>query len=191
MKTIKIKKWLSHIITTVLFATLLFMGFVVISSKASGGTPNFLGYQLKTVLSGSMEPGIHTGSIIAVKPGGDMTRFKKGDVITFKASEDKLITHRIYKVKGNGANTSYVTKGDNNDAPDLEPVLANNVVAQYKGFTVPYVGYGMEFAQSKKGTTLLMIVPGILLLIYSVVTIWKAIREVEVTKKEDTPPASN
>ncbi|SFD51333.1 Signal peptidase I Serine peptidase. MEROPS family S26B [Bacillus sp. OV194] len=191
MKTINIKKWLSHIITTVLFATLLFMGFVVISSKASGGTPNFLGYQLKTVLSGSMEPGIHTGSIIAVKPGGDMTRFKKGDVITFKASEDKLITHRIYKVKGSGANTSYVTKGDNNDASDLEPVLANNVVAQYKGFTVPYVGYGMEFAQSKKGTTLLMIVPGILLLIYSVATIWKAIREVEVTKKEDTPPASN
>ncbi|MGG1574219.1 signal peptidase I SipW [Fictibacillus sp. NRS-1165] len=191
MKTIKVKKWLSNIVTTVLFATLLFMAVVVISSKASGGDPSFLGYQLKTVLSGSMEPRIHTGSIIAVKPGGDMTRFKKGDVITFKASENKLITHRINKVEGSGSNTRYVTKGDNNDAPDLEPVLANNAVAEYKGFTVPYVGYGMEFAQSKKGTTLLMIVPGILLLIYSVVTIWKAFREIEVTKKEETPPVSN
>lgn len=34
------------------------------------GEPQVFGYQLKTVLSGSMEPEIKTGSIIAVKPGG-------------------------------------------------------------------------------------------------------------------------
>ncbi|SDM94757.1 signal peptidase, endoplasmic reticulum-type [Fictibacillus solisalsi] len=181
-----LRKWISNLITGVLFITLLFMLFVVISSKASGGEPAFNGYQLKTVLSGSMEPGIQTGSIIAVKPGGDMTRFQKGDVITFKASENKLITHRIYKVEGKGDNVRYITKGDNNNAPDPEPVLSANVVAQYNGFTIPYIGYGMEFAQSKKGTMLLMIVPGILLLIYSAITIWRALREIEISKKEST-----
>lgn len=179
-----VKKIISNLITGILFVTLIFMAFVVISSKASGGSPKILGYELKTVLSGSMEPGIQTGSIIAVKPGGDMTRFKKGDVITFKASEKKLITHRIYKVEGSGSTTRYITKGDNNNAPDVEPVLAANVVAHYEGLTIPYVGYGMEAAQSKEGTTLLMIVPGILLLIYSIITIWKAIREIEGSKKD-------
>jgi signal peptidase I len=186
MNVIKVKKWISNMITTVLFLTLISTAFVVISSKASGGEPNVMGYQLKTVLSGSMEPGIKTGSIIAIKPGGDMKRFKKGDVITFKESEDKLITHRVLEVKGTGKNTQYITKGDNNDAPDLNPVLAANVVGEYKGFTIPYIGYLLNTAQSKIGSALLLILPGILLLAYSAITIWKAIKEIEVSKKEAT-----
>ncbi len=75
MKLKLAKKILSTSITVVLYAVLFMMIFVVVSSKASGGEPQFFGYQIKTVLSGSMEPGIQTGSIIAVKPGGDMTRF--------------------------------------------------------------------------------------------------------------------
>ncbi|MGG1573159.1 signal peptidase I [Fictibacillus sp. NRS-1165] len=187
----KIKAWISRIISFTLLATLLFMAFVVISSKASGGEPTVVGYQLKTVLSGSMEPGIHTGSIIAIKPGGDMTRFQKGDVITFKASEDKLITHRIDEVQGKGKSLRFVTKGDNNDAPDREPVLPSNVVGEYKGFTIPYIGYFMNFAQSKEGAALLLVLPGLLLLIYSGVTIWKAIREIEGIKKDQVPPVNS
>ena len=47
----KVWKIASNIITGILFLLLIFMIFVVVSSKASGGEPNFLGYQLKTVLS--------------------------------------------------------------------------------------------------------------------------------------------
>ena len=65
------------------------MVFIVISSKTSEGAPQILGYQLKTVLSGSMEPGIKTGSIIAVKAGGDMTRFQENDVITFVQEKEQ------------------------------------------------------------------------------------------------------
>ena len=53
------------------------MTFVVISSKASGGEPQVFGYQLKTVLSGSMEPAFNTGSIIAVKPSRRSNNFKR------------------------------------------------------------------------------------------------------------------
>lgn len=162
------------------------MGFAVISSKASGGQPIILGYQLKTVLSGSMEPGIQTGSIIAIKPGRVMSRFQKGDVITFNASENKLITHRVAKVEGKGKNLRYVTKGDHNDAPDPDRVLPSNVVGEYRGFTLPFVGYGMNFAQSKNGAALLLVLPGILLLIFSGITIWKAIQEID--RKKDLPP---
>ncbi|WP_416729828.1 signal peptidase I SipW [Fictibacillus sp. JL2B1089] len=183
MNVIKIKKWISSIITTLLFMTLVFTAFVVISSKASGGEPNVFGYQLKTVLSGSMEPGIQTGSIIAIKPGGEMTRFKKGDVVTFKESEGMLITHRIHEIRGSGDNLHYITKGDNNDAADLEPLIPKNIVGEYNGFTIPYIGYLLSTAQSKTGSALLLVLPGILLLIYSAVTILKAIKEVETMKK--------
>ncbi|QWC22455.1 signal peptidase I [Bacillus haikouensis] len=181
-----VKKIISTSITIVLYAVLFMMIFVVVSSKAAGGEPQFFGYQIKTVLSGSMEPGIQTGSIIAVKPGGDMTRFKEGDVITFKEKEDILITHRVLEVIKNGENVSYKTKGDNNDAPDLEPVLSENVVAEYKGFTIPFIGYFMNFMNSKNGA-LMFIIPGILLILYSGFTIWKAIASLDLSsKKEDT-----
>ncbi|MFC7371428.1 signal peptidase I SipW [Fictibacillus iocasae] len=184
---ISLKRWISNIMTVLLLITFLLMGFVAISSKASGGEPAIMGYQLKTVLSGSMEPEIQTGSIVAIKPGGDMTRFSKGDVITFKESETKLVTHRVLEVRGEGPNTSYITKGDNNDAADMKPVLAANVVGEYNGFTIPYIGYFLNAAQSKSGAALLLILPGILLLIYSAFTIFKAIKEIEVKK---APPVS-
>ncbi|MGD6776551.1 signal peptidase I SipW [Sutcliffiella horikoshii] len=184
MKWKTAKKWISNLVTTILFLTLIFMAFVVISTKASGGEPQIMGYQLKTVLSGSMEPGIKTGSIIAVKPGGDMTRFEEGDVITFKKDEQTLVTHRITEVITSGEHVMYKTKGDNNNAEDMEPVLSDNVVAVYTDFTIPYVGYFVEFAKSQLGSALLMILPGVLLFGYSIFSIWKTISRIEKQQKQ-------
>ncbi|GGB45405.1 signal peptidase I [Virgibacillus dakarensis] len=180
----KVWKWLNNITTVLLFTILIGMLAVVIISKFSGGEPGIFGYQLKTVLSGSMEPGIKTGSIIAVKPGGDMTRFKENDVITFQADEKTVITHRIVDVTKSGEHTIYQTKGDNNNAPDMDPVLSENVVGEYTGFTIPYVGYFSNFVQSKNGAFLLLI-PGILLLGYSIFIIWKTLSEVEASNQRD------
>ncbi|WP_042355373.1 signal peptidase I SipW [Bacillus rubiinfantis] len=184
-----IKKLISNLLTIILFVVFVGLLFIVISSKAAGGEPQVFGYQLKTVLSGSMEPGIHTGSIIAVKPGGDMSRFEKGDVITFKADETRLVTHRITEVIKSGNQVMYRTKGDNNKTEDLEPVLSSNVVAEYTGFTIPYVGYFMDFAKSKNGSALLLILPGVLLLSYSIVTIWKAIAQIDNKHTKDSKTA--
>jgi len=69
------------------------------------------------VQSGSMEPAIHTGSVVMVKPASD---YKIGDVITFgEVSKTKApITHRIYDIKVVDGNPVYITKGDANNAPD-------------------------------------------------------------------------
>ena len=98
----KIMKWVNNIITAILMMLLISLAFIVVISKASGGEPQFFGYQLKTVLSGSMEPGIKTGSIIAVKIAEDKTNYKVGDVITFQEAEDFLVTHRITEVINKG-----------------------------------------------------------------------------------------
>lgn len=174
-------RWLNNLITSLLFVLLISVAVMVMITKFSSGEPEVFGYQLKTVLSGSMEPGIQTGSIIAVKPGGDMTRFVENDVITFQADQ-KLITHRIIEVIQSGEHMIYKTKGDNNNGPDINPVLSDNVIAIYDGFTVPYAGYVINFTQSKNGAFLLLI-PGALLILYSVYTIWRAISELGVNQK--------
>ena len=79
-------KIISNAISFVLFA-LMVLAFVVISSKASGGDRTVMGYQFKSVLSGSMEPTFLTGSIIAIEPNKDGSKYQKGDVITFKEKD--------------------------------------------------------------------------------------------------------
>ncbi|MBG9449548.1 signal peptidase [Cytobacillus firmus] len=177
----KALKIISNIITAVLFINLILMAFLVVSSKASGGEPQAFGYQLKTVLSGSMEPTFQTGSVIAVKPlnSEESKSLKKDDVITFQASEEKLITHRVIGVSSSGNHVMYETKGDNNKTADMEPVLSDNVRAIYTGFTIPYVGYFIDFAQSKEGSAILLIGPGLLLLGYAAFSIFQAIREID------------
>jgi signal peptidase I len=176
-------KILSSSVTVLLFLILIFMVFVVISSKASGGEPSFLGYQLKTVLSGSMEPTFNTGSIIAIKPIDNPSILKKSDVITFMNQEQSIVTHRIVKVVNQSNQILFKTKGDNNKESDFEPVLSQNVIGKYTGFTIPYLGYIVDYAKSSKGMALLLIIPGVLLLIYSVATIYKALKEIDKSQK--------
>lgn len=176
-----ILRWISNIFTNLLFILLVCLVFVVISSKAAGGEPSILGYQLKTVLSGSMEPNIKTGSIILVESVKDTAKFKQGDVITFKTKDNILITHRIIEVDNNGQR--YITKGDNNNGPDVEPVLAQNIVGKYAELTVPYAGYVLHFLNTKSGAVLLLIVPGLLFLGHAFFVIHRALRMIEQPKK--------
>lgn len=155
------------------------MVVLVLSSKASGGEPTILGYQMKTVLSGSMEPTFLTGSIITIKLANTHTNYEKGDVITFR-DEEKLITHRIIEVKKVNGQTLYKTKGDNNDAPDLGLVLSKNVVGKYTNVTIPFAGYLVNYATSKTGSALLLIIPGILLVLSAARSIIGAMKEVEM-----------
>lgn len=175
---------MSSLITILLVVALSFTILVVVASKASGGEPEVLGYQLKTVLSGSMEPTFKTGSIIAVKPVTDKKNLKANDIITYIEEDGKTVTHRIIEVNKSGKNVMYQTQGDNNNAPDTRPVLAENVLAKYNGFTIPYIGYIVDMAQSQNGAFLLLI-PGIILLCYSIFTIWQALREIDMSEKNN------
>ncbi|SDM56473.1 signal peptidase I SipW [Bacillus sp. OK048] len=179
----KVLKVISNTITALLFIVLITTIFVFISSKASGEGSGIFGYQLKTVLSGSMEPKIKTGSIIAIKPVSGQIHFNKGEIVTYQTSDGILITHRIFKVKG--AEKQYITKGDNNNAPDMEPVLPQNIVGIYTGFTIPYIGYIAQSANSREGSALLLILPGVLLLCHAGFTIWQALRGIESKEKNE------
>lgn len=184
MILIFIKKVLNQIIAVLFYVALLFMFFVIGSAIFSGGEPYLFGYQIKTVLSGSMEPNIKTGSIIIVKTGGDPTAFKKNDIITFKAEENRIVTHRILDVIEKNGQTMYRMKGDNNKTKDMNLVLPQNIIGKYTDITIPYIGYFIEFTKSKGGSLLLFLIPGLLLFGYSLITIWKTFIQ---PKREDSP----
>ena len=80
--------------------------------------PRLMGMQVFTVLSGSMEPVYHTGSLIYVRDVDPM-EIQPGQVITFMLDEDTVATHRVVEVVPDEIDRSVLrfrTKGDANDA---------------------------------------------------------------------------
>ncbi|RSL30477.1 signal peptidase I [Salibacterium salarium] len=188
----KLLRFMSGTLTVLLFTALICMIVVVISSKASGGNPSIMGYEIKSVLSGSMEPTFQTGSVIAIEPTEDGTGYKEGDIITYQQEQDVLVTHRITNVSESGGDVIYETKGDNNDAVDMNPVLADNVVGKYVDFTIPYLGYLVDFANSQTGALLLLVVPGIIVFLYGIFSVWRELTKLEKkTQKDSTNESSN
>lgn len=193
-------KWTRNLLMYALVVVFLITLVSAVTSRMNGGTPKILGKEILTVLSGSMEPGIQTGAVIAVKPVTEQGQgsFKPGDVITYKALDgsDSLITHRIISVVGSGDSTEYITKGDNNDAQDPTPIPAGNVVAQYADFTIPFLGYFMNWVKSTAGIVVVIVIPGIFLVISSLITIFKSIMRMEDPAEAklapgESPPITN
>ncbi len=111
------------------------------------------GLQVYTVLSGSMEPQYHVGSIIYVKEV-EPSELKVGDAISFLISENTVATHRIIEILPDEENPNVIrfrTKGDNNDIEDTNPVHCNNVLGKVVG-TIPLLGYVSDFVQNPPGT---------------------------------------
>lgn len=134
--------------------------------------PRFLPYQTLTVLSGSMEPAIPTGSQI-IDLSVPAANLKKGDVISFPrpGHPGELVTHRIVKLDTDAAVPIITTKGDANGLPDPEPVAGGGrilkVVAQ-----VPLAGYLLNAISQPLGR-LLLVAAIALFGLYFVVDLWR------------------
>ena len=145
----KIKKIISKIFVAFILAIVL---FVVISILPIPGN-----YKLLTVLSGSMEPAIKTGSVAIVKPADD---YKTGDIITFgEMTKTKTpTTHRIVDTEVVSGEVYYITKGDANKAEDSGKISESKVIGKVL-FSVPYAGYAAAAAKKPIGFFLLVIIP--------------------------------
>lgn len=111
-----------------------------------------VGLNTYVVLSGSMEPTYHTGSLLYVK-SVDPQDLRVGDPITFMLNEDTVATHRIIEILPDEEDSSVLrfrTQGDANDAPDGTPVHYKNVIGK-PVFSVPYLGYFANFVQNPPG----------------------------------------
>jgi signal peptidase len=125
--------------------------------------PLALGWVPLTVLSGSMEPTVPTGSQVVVAPlegEADAAGLSTGDVVTFMPRPDDptLVTHRIVGVAVDGeGRRSFTTRGDANAAPDADPVTATQLRGLVK-YHVPWAGYAATLldAEQKRGGVVLV-----------------------------------
>jgi len=143
-----------------------------------------IGFQVYTVISGSMEPTYGVGDLLYVKEV-DPAEVKIGDPITFVFNEDLVVaTHRVVNITtatdSNGASHLYFhTKGDANSVVDSSPVHENNLIGVPQ-FSIPYLGYVSDFIQHPPGTYIAL-AGVVILVILAFLPDWIG------KKKEDTP----
>ena len=146
-------------ITSVLVALVVIVALLLVGARLTG-------LQVFTVLSGSMEPAYHVGSLIYVKDV-DPFELESGDVITFMLDENTVATHRIVEVVPDEEDDSVVrfrTKGDANENVDGSLVHYKNVIGS-PVFTIPYLGYAVSYIQNPPGTYVAISAGAILLLL--------------------------
>ena len=173
----KIKKiW--NVFTTILVAIVVLFAVALVGVR-------LVGLQVFTVLSGSMEPTYHTGSLIYVKEV-DYTEIEAGQVITFMLDENTVATHRVVEVVPDEADASvlrYRTKGDANDVEDGSLVHYKNVIGT-PVFTIPYLGYVANYIQNPPGTYIAISAGAILLLLVFLPDLFGSDDEEEQKKKK-------
>ena len=155
----KIIKKVWNAITTVLVILIVILAILLVGVRLAG-------FRVFTVLSGSMEPTYHVGSLIYVKDV-DYRQLEAGDVITFMLDENTVATHRIIQVVPDEDEPEvlrFATQGDANDAPDGTLVHYKNVIGT-PVFTIPKLGYVANYIQNPPGTYIAISGAAILLLL--------------------------
>lgn len=111
--------------------------------------PRMFGYEIYTVVTGSMEPAIPVGSLVYVKniPPEEV---KADDVIAFYGAKDSaaVITHRV--VSNSEIMGEFITKGDANRTNDMNPVTYEQYIGEVQ-LTVPKAGTVAEILTGAQG----------------------------------------
>ena len=169
--------------------TLALVGFVAYTMvcSARGKAVEVFGRCVLRVVTGSMEPSLHTGDYIYVKKA-DAGSLSEGDIISFYSEEPdvygKIVTHRIKEKLPDG---TFVTQGDANKVADSKPVRYDQIIGRYSGKARFYRWIG-SFGDRRKLLLIMVIIPLTLMAFYEVRTIAKisfAARKTEPMSDEE------
>lgn len=175
------------IVRNTIYGLFLVLIFGVMALFLAPSIP-FLGHlDVKIVKSGSMEPSIKTGGIVVVS---EADFYNVGEVITFTSQgADIPTTHRILEKEQIDGVTQIRTKGDANEEADSELITESAIKGKVL-FTVPYVGFVLDFARQPIGFALLIVLPGLLIVFDELEKIWREYRRLRMPKKAETDKIS-
>lgn len=111
---------------------------VVLLALAANIGPRF-GLEVFAIRGGSMAPTIPLGAAVlavSAEPGS----IRAGDIVTIRADNGVVFTHRVVEVDDSEADVWLHTKGDANTTPDAAPVPLTAVIGKV-ALTVPLAGY--------------------------------------------------
>ncbi len=178
----------------------------VMAKQTSDGAIKLFGYEMRLVVSNSMEKSettdvreyaiqdipIHSLIFIETVPEGKEKAWydalKIGDVLTFRYvyTKQETITHRIVEIKENEqGGYTIVLEGDNKNATTgaLQQVIdtsqtnsLNYVIGKVTGKSI-VLGYLVTFLQSTWGIIFIVIVPCLIIIFIEISRIIRVIRE--------------
>ena len=158
----KALKIIVNVIAWIVLILALLITILVFSSDRNNGVANLFGYMPMTVESDSMKPTFKKGDMILVKEVDDITKLKKGDVITFWTIIDgkkQKNTHRIVEINITENSRSFVTRGDNNGLDDDLPAYASDIIGKWTEMKISGFGKVMDFLRTKTGFFICIIIP--------------------------------
>lgn len=111
--------------------------------------PKVMNYQAYTIISGSMEPAIPTGSLVYVK-NMEPQNVAIDDVIAYYGGPDTsaIITHRV--VENRVVMGEFITKGDANEEADMNPTSYREFIGRVE-LSIPNFGIVAQFMTSREG----------------------------------------
>ena len=131
------KKIITTVINTISIIIIILSILVLLTviTTSSGKAPDFFGFSMFKVVSGSMEPAIKADSIIITKKTA-AKELSENDIISFYSSDPALEggvnTHRILEItrdENTGA-LVFVTGGDANNSVDSYPVAETDIIGR-------------------------------------------------------------
>lgn len=168
----RFKKIISIVFQTTLFTIVAVICLTLLSSRFA-----VLGLRSFTVVTGSMEPKVHVGSVVFTLPSKN---YKVGQIITFNRGKIS-VTHRIIAVKNN----QYQVKGDANNTADIGLVNKTSIIGR-DFLIIPYLGKFTAFLKTIPGFAIFVFFPMLLYILLEARVIkkeWEKEIEKKVLKK--------
>lgn len=114
------------------------LAVVVLLALATNLGPN-VGLEVFAIRGGSMRPAVPLGAaVITARTAPDAIQV--GDIVTIRADNGVVYTHRVTEVDASEADVWLHTKGDANTTADAAPVPVTSVVGIVR-LSIPLLGY--------------------------------------------------
>lgn len=134
--------------------------------------PRVFGIELRTVVSGSMEPAIQKGALVVASPVSP-SDIRAGDVLMFRAPDGsgRVITHRVATIADHDGALAIQTRGDANNENDPWIVAPHDVLGRVRA-DVPHLGTLVDRVRSPIGFLALMVLPA-LIIVAGEASVWR------------------
>lgn len=164
-KQIMIEKTIHKIFKRIILAllgVLLIINLVMLyqTNVKKEEIPRIGNISIFNIVSESMEPTINVNDLIVIQ-NCEKEKIQKGDIITYKNGEGRVVTHRIIKKAQQEGTDIYTTKGDNNEIEDSEKINYEQVYGKYL-FKIKGMGKFAQKLQENNG----IITIGLIIIIF-------------------------
>ncbi|MET8855845.1 MULTISPECIES: signal peptidase I [unclassified Streptomyces] len=165
------RHWAHRVLSALLslVVVLLAVGFAVAAVAVKSGK-----WEASSVLSGSMEPKLPTGSVV-IAQRAPVTSLKVGDIVIFHRPDEpeRQVVHRIVKITPSADGPVLETKGDANRTQDPWHVRPEGDTAWIVRHDVPYIGYVTTSIRTETGFRVLLGAAAVLIVGGVVVLLWR------------------